>query len=141
MKCASKNHLGDTCSVQGKDTDKGSDHSRKSGGKNGLHAMITAMEAEEASRSEMNPDTQYLCSVPDKSRKDLSLMMYNCEVNDSKGTALGDPGATLVYINAEYARRSNVRFLEKTKSRAVSLPNSTEMKILGHCEFLTTVGE
>ena len=141
MKCASKNHLGDTCSVQVKDTDKGSDHSHKSGGKNGLHAMIMAMEAEEAGRSEMNPDTQYLCSVQDKSRKDLSLMMYNCEVNDSKGTALGDPGATLVYINAEYARHSNVRFLEKTKSRTVSLPNGTEMKILGHCEFLMTMGE
>src|SRR5213078_2477818 len=119
---------------------KGSDHSRK-GSKNGLHAMIMAMEAEEAGRSEMNPDTQYLCSVQDKSRKDLSLLMYNCEVNDSKGTALGDPGATLVYINAEYARRSNVRFLEKTKSRTVSLPNGTEMKILGHCEFLMTMGE
>src|SRR6266480_7973534 len=141
VKCASKNHLGDTCSAQVKDTDKGSDHSHKSGGKNGLHAMITAMEAEEAGHSEMNPDTQYLCSVPDKSRKDLSLMMYNCEVNDSKGITLGDPGATLVYINTEYARRSNVRFLEKTKSRTVSLPNGTEMKILGHCEFLMTMGE
>src|SRR5947199_864379 len=70
-KCASSKHLGDTCSVQAKDTDKGSDHSRK-GSKNGLHAMITAMEAEEAGRSEMNPDAQYLCSVQDKSRKDLS---------------------------------------------------------------------
>src|SRR5438045_2821792 len=55
VKCASKNHLGDTCSVQVKDTDKGLDHSHKSGGKNGLHAMIMAMEAEEAGRSEMNP--------------------------------------------------------------------------------------
>ena len=141
VKCASSKHLGDTCSVQAKDTDKGSDHSRKGGSKNGLHAMITAMEAEEAGRSEMNPDAQYLCSVQDKSRKDLSLMMYNCEVNNSKGTALGDPGATLDYISAEYARRSNVRFLEKPKSRAVSLPNGTEMKILGHCEFLMTMGE
>ena len=103
--------------------------------------MIMAIEAEEAGRSEINPDTQYLCSVPDKSCKDLSLMMYNCKVNDSKGIALGDPGATLVYINTEYARHSNVRFLEKTKSRAVSLPNGTEMKILGHCEFLMTIGE
>src|SRR5438046_6227596 len=115
--------FGDTCSVQVKDTDKGSDHSRKSGGKNGLHAMITAMEAEEAGHSEMNPDTQYLCSVQDKSRKDLSLMMYNCEVNDSKGIALGDPGATLDYISAEYAMRSNVRFLEEPNPRTVSLSN------------------
>src|SRR5438552_16859976 len=105
-KCASSKHLGDTCLVQAKDTGKGSDHSRKGGNKNSLHAMIMTMEAEEAGHSEMNPDTQYLCSVPDKSRKDLSLMMYNCEVNDSKGITLGDPGATLVYINAEYARRS-----------------------------------
>src|SRR5436190_22225788 len=130
-KCASSKHLGDTCSVQAKDTGKGSDHSRKGGSKNGLHAMITAMEAEEAGLSEMNPDAQYLCSVQDKSRKDLSLMMYNCVVNNSKGTALGDPGATLDYISAEYARRSNVRFLEKPKSRAVTLPNGTKMKILG----------
>src|SRR5438045_1453847 len=99
------------------------------------------MEAEEAGHSEMNSDTEYLCSVQDKSRKDLYLMIDNCKVNDSKGTALGDPGATLVYINAEYARRSNVHFLEKIKSRTVLLPNSTEMKILGHCEFLTTMGE
>ena len=47
----------------------------------------------------------------------------------------------MVYINAEYARRSNVRFLEKTKSGAVSLPNGTEMTILGHCELLMTMGE
>src|SRR5436189_5205541 len=46
-KCASSKHLGDTCLVQAKDTGKGSDHSRKGGNKNSLHAMITAMEAEE----------------------------------------------------------------------------------------------
>src|SRR5437667_2653386 len=113
-KCASSKHLVDTCPVQAKDTGKVSDHFRKVCSKNGLHAMITAMEAEEAGRSEMNPDAQYLCSVQDKHRKDLSLMMYNCEVNNSKGIALGDHGATLVYINTEYARHSNVRFLQKT---------------------------
>src|SRR5437667_7675926 len=76
-KCASSKHLGDTCPVQAKDTGKGSDHSRKGGNKNSLHAMITAMETEEIGHSEMDPDAQYLCSVQDKSRKDLSLMMYN----------------------------------------------------------------
>src|SRR5439155_19766053 len=86
-KCASKKHLGDTCPVQAKDTGKGSDHTRKNSNKNSLHAMITAMEAEEIGHSGMDPDTQYLCSMQNKSRKDLSLMMYNCEVNDSKGIA------------------------------------------------------
>ena len=82
MKYTSKNHLGDTCStcsIQVKDTDKGSDHSHKRGGKNGLHAMIMAMKVEEAGHiNKINPDTQYLCSVQDKSCKDLSLMRYNC---------------------------------------------------------------
>jgi len=136
MKCAAKHHTGENCTV--KDTATGSD-SRK-GGKDSLHAMITAMEAEEA-RSEMHPDGQYLCSVQERSRKDLTLMMYNCEVNESKGIALGDPGATMTYISDDYAKRSNVHFLENATSRAVDLPNGNKMKILGYCEFLMKMGD
>ena len=140
MKCASKSHFGENCQVA-KDTDKASD-SRNGNGKNSLHAMIMAMEAEDTGHtSEMNPDGQYLCSVQDPTRKDLTLMMYNCEVNKLKGTALGDPGATMTYISSDYARRSNVCFLEKSTSRVVQLPNGSEMKILGYCEFLMKMGE
>ena len=51
MKCAAKHHIEENCMI--KDIATGSD-SRK-GGKDSLHAMITAMEAEEA-RSEMYSD-------------------------------------------------------------------------------------
>jgi len=137
MKCAAKAHVGGDCPTA-RDADRGSD-SRKSG-KDSLHAMIMAMEAEEA-HSEMNPDGQYLCSVQERSRKDLTLMMYNCEVNKLKGIALGDPGATMTYISGNYAKRSNVRFLEKATSRAVYLPNGNKMKILGYCEFFLKMGD
>jgi hypothetical protein len=138
MKCAAKGHVGENCPVA-KEAGKASDS--RNGNKNSLHAMIMAMEAEEAGCSEMNPDGQYLCSVQDPSRKDLILMMYNCEVNGLKGTALGDPGATMTYISSDYAKKANIRFLEKSKSRAVQLPNGNEMQILGYCEFLLKMGE
>jgi hypothetical protein len=80
----------------------------------------------------MNPDGQCLCSVQERSRKDSALMMYNYEVNKLKGIALDDPGATMTYISGDYAKRSNVRFLEKTTSRAVYLPNGNKMKNLGY---------
>src|SRR5438046_8371112 len=69
------------------------------------------------------------------------LMMYNCKVNGLKGTALGDPGATLTYISSDYTKKANIRFLEKSKSRDVQLPNSNEMQILGYYEFLLKMGE
>ena len=68
-------------------------------------------------------------------------MMYDCEVNEAKGTALGDPGATLTYISEDYAKRSNVHCVEGSKQRAVQLPNGNEMKILGYCEFPMKMGE
>jgi hypothetical protein len=114
VKCASKSHSGENSSPIAKDAGKGSDS--RNGGKNSLHAVIMAMEAEEAGRREMNPDGQYLCSVQDSTRKDLILLMYDCEVNKLKGIALGDPGATMTYISNDYARRSNVRFHEKSTS-------------------------
>src|SRR5216110_3227951 len=69
-------------------------------------------------------------------------MMYDCEVNKHKGTALGDIGATLTYISGDYAKHANIRFIkEASLSKAVHLPNGNKMEILGYCEFLMTMGE
>jgi len=128
MKCAAKAHVEGDCPAA---RDAAMESDSRKGGKNSLHAMIMAMEAEEA-RSEMNLDGQCLCSVQERSRKDSALMMYNYEVNKLKGIALDDPGATVTYISGDYAKHSNVRFLEKTTSRAVYLPNGNKMKNLGY---------
>ena len=139
MKCASKGHIGEKCEVA-KEHGKESAQSRNEI-KNSVHSMLMEIEANEAGHSTIDSDAEYLCSVLDPNRKDLILMMYDCEVNKLEGTALGDPGATMTYISSEYAKRANVRFLEKSTSRAVQLPNGNQMKILGYCEFFMKMGE
>ena len=136
MKCASKAHANENCMIV-----KSSEKETNVSEDDRLHAMIMAMEEQEGHSSEMNPDSEYLCAVQDRNRRDLILMMYNCEVNRLKGTALGDPGATITYISSDYAKKANVRFHEKSKPRAVQLPNGNEMKILGYCKFLMRMGE
>ena len=79
--------------------------------------------------------------MQERSRKDLILMMYNCEVNESKDITLNDLGVIMTYISDDYAKRSNIHFLENATSRAVDLPNDNKMKILGYCEFLMKMGD
>src|SRR5204863_426833 len=98
VKCAAKAHAGGNCPVA-KESGKENGNTRNAA-MNKLHAIISGIEDQADTRSsELDEDSAYLCSVQDKSRKDLILMMYDCEVNKHKGTALGDIGATLTYIS------------------------------------------
>ena len=135
MKCAAKGHVGENCTV----AESSGKESNSRNGKDRLHTTVTTME--EQGYSEMNTDSEYLCSIRERDRKDLMLMMYDCEVNRVQGTALADTGATLNYISSDYASRSNIPFLEKCSARSVQLPSGDKMNVLGHCTFLMTMGE
>jgi len=89
----------------------------------------------------MDPDSKYLCSIHDRSNV---LMMYHCEVDKVQGTVLADTGATRNYISARYAKRANLRFIERVDAnslRSIRLPNGQDMKILGQCEFELKISE
>jgi hypothetical protein len=52
-----------------------------------------------------------------------------------------DTGATKNYILADYARRANIKFLEKSQARTVQLANGQQMKVLGYCTFDLKISE
>ena len=103
-----------------------------------LNAMLDHME--DNVDSAMDPDSEYLCSIHDRSN---ILMMYNCEVSKVQGTVLADTGASRNYISARYAKKANLRFRkgDADSLRSIKLPNGQDMKILGQCEFELKMSE
>jgi hypothetical protein len=57
------------------------------------------------------------------------------------GVVLLDTGAIKNYISAEYAKRANIKFLDKSESRTVALPNGGTMKVLGQCKVDVKISE
>ena len=128
LTCAGKGHRSVNCAAEGSKPEKALN----------LNAMLERMQ--DNVDNEMDPDSDYLCSIHDRS--DV-LMMYHCEVNKVQGTMLADTGANKNYISARYAKKANLRFRrgDANSLRSIRLPNGQDMKILGLCEFELKMSE
>jgi Retroviral aspartyl protease len=102
-----------------------------------LGAMIDQMH--DSIDSGIDQDQDYLCSIHNC---DNTLMLYHCEANKVRGTALLDTGATKNYISRRYAERANLKFMRMGDSQcSIRLPSGKLMRILGYCEFELKLSE
>ena len=103
-----------------------------------INALVSEMENRLSIDSEMENDLEYLCSI---ATSPSPLAMYKCIVNKTGGTALGDFGATGVYVSRKYAEKANLKFVRPKEPKVVNLASGQTMSILGYCSFDLTLGE
>ena len=82
-------------------------------------------------------EIERLCAMAEQRN---TLMLYDCEVNKSRGTATTDSGATKNFTSKEYALCSNLK-IDKANTQDVLLPNGNKMRILGECTFEMRMSE
>ena len=130
IKCAAVGHRGDDCPAKAGGPSKKDEQE--------MNALVSEMENRLSIDSEMENDLEYLCSI---ATSPSPLAMYKCIVNKAGGTALGDFGATGVYVSRKYAEKANLKFVRPKEPKVVNLASGQTMSILGYCSFDLTLGE
>ena len=130
IKCAAVGHRADACSVETSASSKNNFEQ--------VNTLAAEMESRLSLDSEMQDDLEYLYSIATSASP---LAMYKCIVNSARGTALGDFGATRVYVSRKYAEQANLKFIRPEMSTVVKLASGQKMTILGYCSFDLTLGE
>src|SRR5579859_6272857 len=129
IKCARKGHRAKDCSVPEKEP--GVTHNID---------MLNSTQGSNAMDIESycsSVEIERLCAMAEQRN---TLMLYDCEVNKSRGTTTTDSGATKNFISKKYALLSNLK-IDKANTQDVLLPNGNKMRILGECTFEMRMSE